>query len=155
MTRWHRFTHKKCISICLHPSTKGNSAVCPFANLWRARMSYDNKIGLLAVISLFYNHSQSSVCSVSLTVVSMLCITHSRQYALYHSQSSVCSVSLTVVSMLCITHSRQYALYHSQSSVCSVSLTVVSMLCITHSRQYALYHSQSSVRVQPPYLFTL
>ena len=82
---------------------------------------------------------------ISLTVVSMFCITHSRQSVLYHSQSSVCSVSLTVFSMFCITHSHQSVLYHSQSSVCSVSLTVVSLFCITHSRQYVLYHSLSSI----------
>ena len=58
---------------------------------------------------------------ILLTVVSLFCITHRRQYVLYHSLSSVCSVSLTVVS---ITHCRQY---HSQSSQ---SLTVVP---VTHS----------------------
>ena len=104
----------------------------------------------LTVVSLFcithsrryvLYHSQSSVYSVSLTVVSLFCITHSRQYILYHSLLSVCSVSLTVVSIFCITHCCQSILYHSQSSVCSVSLTVVSLFFITHCRQY---HSQSS-----------
>ena len=86
-------------------------------------------------------HSQLSVCSVSLTVISLFCFTHCRQSVLYHSLSSVCSVSLTVFSMFCITHCRQSVLYHSQSSVCSLSLTVVSLFCITHCHQY---HSQSS-----------
>ena len=61
-------------------------------------------------------------------------ITHSRQSVLYHSQSSVCSVSLTVTPLFSITHSHPAVLYHSQSSVCTVSLTVVSLFCITHSR---------------------
>ena len=137
MTRWHRLLTRN--AICLHPTTKGNSTVR------RARVSYDNKIGLFAVISLFsithsrqsvLYHSQSSVCSLSLTVVSLFSITHSRQSVLYHSQSSVYSLSLTVVSLFSITPSRQSVLYHSQSSVCSL---------ITHSRQSVLYHSQSPV----------
>ena len=63
---------------------------------------------------------------ISLTVVSLFCITHSRQYVLYHSLSSVCFVSLTVVSItvVSITHSHPS---HSQSSQ---SLTVVP---VTHS----------------------
>ena len=108
----------------------------------------------LTVVSLFcithcrqyvLYHSQSSVCSVSLTVVSLFCITHCHQSVLYHSLSSVCSVSLTVVSMFCITHCHQSVLYHSLSSVCSVSLTVISLFCITHCHQSVLYHSLSSV----------
>ena len=60
---------------------------------------------------------------ISLTVVSLFCITHSRQYVLYHSLSSVCSVSLTVVS---ITHSHPI---HSQSSQ---SLTVLFFVQLIH-----------------------
>ena len=83
------------------------------------------------------------VCSLSLTVVSLFSITHSRQYV-YHSQSSVCSLSLTVVSLFSVTHSRQSVLYHSQSSVCSLSLTVVSLFFITHSRPRLTFRTTNS-----------
>ena len=71
---------------------------------------------------------------ISLTVVSLFCITHSRQYVLYHSLSSVCSVSLTVVS---ITHSHPS---HSQSSQSlSLILCSVNSLSIMHLTAHTIW----------------
>ena len=84
---------------------------------------------------ILHNSLHYNVCMQTQLVYSLNCLFNINLLHLY--------ISLTVVSLFCITHSRQYVLYHSQSSVCSVSLTVVSLFCITHCRQYHSQSSQS------------
>ena len=85
-----------------------------------AYMSVRMQTQLVYSLNCLFNINLLHLC-ISLTVVSLFCITHSRQYVLYHSLSSVCSVSLTVVS---ITHR------HPSHSQTSQSLTAVP---VTHS----------------------